>query len=258
MGTNGTFIEEEGDIVRLDARPGKTARSGWINVGAHAIWVELNDRGDLVVEAHPRGVEGIPLMSQRVPHARAVAAGGHDVERQRELQEIEAAAGHAFAAVDDLEGHALNHAVALALGAKFEAMDADRLRRAGVQPTWLDSQPVAGIWSWPTEDPGLAVSLGASTTVLPDFSADDGLAGKIAFGCGIEINRVGPGEWEARIDLGEGDAMVESRHADSPRIAALRCFVACRLGDVVQLPEVLLQECAESTEQDRRSHSQAG
>ena len=56
MSNNGVFIEEEADIVRLDpdASSSTSARSGWVNAGVHAIKIELDDEGNLTVEAYPR------------------------------------------------------------------------------------------------------------------------------------------------------------------------------------------------------------
>lgn len=46
-------------------------------------------------------------------------------------------------------------------------------------------------------------------------------------------------EWEALLDLNEGDGTVEVCRGPTPLIAAMRCFVASRLGDKVDIPEEL-------------------
>ena len=46
-------------------------------------------------------------------------------------------------------------------------------------------------------------------------------------------------EWEALLDLNEGDIMVEVCRGPTPLIAAMRCFVASHLGDEVDIPEEL-------------------
>ncbi len=46
-------------------------------------------------------------------------------------------------------------------------------------------------------------------------------------------------EWEATLDLDEGDAMVETQRGPTPLIAVMRCFVASRLGDEIEIPEEL-------------------
>lgn len=48
--------------------------------------------------------------------------------------------------------------------------------------------------------------------------------------------------WAATIDLYEGDAMRESCIGPTPLIAAMRCFVASRLGDDVEIPNELQGE----------------
>lgn len=45
--------------------------------------------------------------------------------------------------------------------------------------------------------------------------------------------------WTATIDLYEGDAMRESCTGPTPLIAAMRCYVASKLGDEVDVPEGL-------------------
>ena len=45
--------------------------------------------------------------------------------------------------------------------------------------------------------------------------------------------------WTAVIDLDEGDCMVQSDHSPTPLIAAMRCYVASKLGDEIEMPEEL-------------------
>lgn len=45
--------------------------------------------------------------------------------------------------------------------------------------------------------------------------------------------------WEAKIDLNEGDVMVEKQYGPTPLIAAMRCYVASKLGESINLPEEL-------------------
>ena len=47
-------------------------------------------------------------------------------------------------------------------------------------------------------------------------------------------------EWEALLDLNEGDGTVEVCRGPTPLIAAMRCFVASCLGDEVNVPDELL------------------
>ena len=55
----------------------------------------------------------------------------------------------------------------------------------------------------------------------------------------IELTRgsLDSNEWVATIDLFEGDVMRESQNGETPLIAAMRCYVASKLGDEVELPE---------------------
>jgi hypothetical protein len=62
----------------------------------------------------------------------------------------------------------------------------------------------------------------------------------------IELTRGSPdaNEWVATIDLFEGDVMRESQSGETPLIAAMRCYVASKLGDEVEIPEELTNEDA--------------
>lgn len=71
----GYFENEEGDIVRLVSQDGNA--SGWINVGSHAVRLEMVD-GDLVVEVYPRTNEVDRLAAAYVSRAASVEAGGVD------------------------------------------------------------------------------------------------------------------------------------------------------------------------------------
>ena len=46
-------------------------------------------------------------------------------------------------------------------------------------------------------------------------------------------------EWEALLDLNEGDSMVEVCRGPTLLIAAMRCYVASKLGDEVDVPDEL-------------------
>ena len=57
----------------------------------------------------------------------------------------------------------------------------------------------------------------------------------------IELTRgsLDSNEWVATIDLFEGDVMRESQSGETPLIAAMRCYVASKLGDEVEIPDEL-------------------
>lgn len=46
--------------------------------------------------------------------------------------------------------------------------------------------------------------------------------------------------WQAMIDLDEGDCMIERNYGPTPLIAAMRCYLAAKLGDEVEVPDALL------------------
>jgi hypothetical protein len=45
-------------------------------------------------------------------------------------------------------------------------------------------------------------------------------------------------DWEAKIQIGSGEWLTE--WAETPLVAAMRCYVASKLGDEVDIPEELL------------------
>lgn len=51
----------------------------------------------------------------------------------------------------------------------------------------------------------------------------------------IELSR-GYDLWTATLDLNEGDVMVQKNQGPTPLIAAMRCYVASKLGDEVEVP----------------------
>ena len=71
------------------------------------------------------------------------------------------------------------------------------------------------------------------------FSTDWLAGGAIIEREGIEICPVGNGEWRAQL-FGQGD--LHRQYGDTPLVAAMRCYVASKLGDVVELPKALLED----------------
>lgn len=56
--STGVFGIEEGDIARLaPSAAAEIARTGWVNVGAYALRIEVDGAGDISVEAYPCGEE---------------------------------------------------------------------------------------------------------------------------------------------------------------------------------------------------------
>ena len=78
MSTIGTFEIEDCDIVRLDGKSMGRDRTGWVNVGAFALHIEVDQLGDIAVSAYPLGSEDIPLARLQATHQAAMAAGATD------------------------------------------------------------------------------------------------------------------------------------------------------------------------------------
>lgn len=74
--------------------------------------------------------------------------------------------------------------------------------------------------------------------ILYTPSTDWAQGGPIIEREGISVIRLHH-DWEATLDLDEGDAMIEVRTGPTPLIAAMRCYVASRLGDEVGIPDEL-------------------
>jgi len=113
----------------------------------------------------------------------------------------------------DLTGPALNWAVAEALG---------------YQPRVYSTQSIRA--ELPTG--------GVIAPFMPGFRWDQG--GPIIEREGLSIIHVGDDwldAWKAR--KGDGHWKGEYKHGPTPLIAAMRCFVASRLGDAVEVPEAL-------------------
>ena len=72
-----------------------------------------------------------------------------------------------------------------------------------------------------------------------EFSTNWAQGGPIIEREEIELTLESPGLWHATIDLMEGDAMIESQYGNTPLVAAMRCYVASKLGDEVEIPEEL-------------------
>lgn len=59
----------------------------------------------------------------------------------------------------------------------------------------------------------------------------------------LRTNACVPGHWAAFIDFGGSNTNVKARQSGpTPLIAAMRCFVASKLGDEVEIPDELLGE----------------
>lgn len=85
----GSFrIEDDGqgddDIVRLEPRPGEVCRTGWINVGAFALHVQIDPDGDLQVTTYAATNEDKPLTTMQVAKAQAMANGAVDLDEEHD------------------------------------------------------------------------------------------------------------------------------------------------------------------------------
>lgn len=79
---------------------------------------------------------------------------------------------------------------------------------------------------------------------LPDYSTDWAAGGSIIEREGICLHLNSEGLWEAWLyEFGTDGEEMGRNEAEVPLIAAMRCYVASKLGDDVELPEELLS-CA--------------
>ncbi|MCZ8254534.1 MAG: hypothetical protein O9327_02480 [Polaromonas sp.] len=74
------IVDADGDIVHLgwDSECHAAGRRGWVNVGAHAVLIALDDNGDLYVEAYPLDNELNPTATLSVKKEAAMKAGALD------------------------------------------------------------------------------------------------------------------------------------------------------------------------------------
>jgi hypothetical protein len=70
----------------------------------------------------------------------------------------------------------------------------------------------------------------------PEYSTDWSQGGPIIEREEIHLTKASRTLWRAEIDLDEGDAVVETQYGPTPLIAAIRCYVASKLGDEVEIP----------------------
>lgn len=123
----------------------------------------------------------------------------------------------------ELEGTALVWAVAVCEGA-----------------TGLHHDTVATYWMT-LDGKDIALEKGWAQSFLPSSIWSQG--GPIIEREGIAIQPVRlDGDlkgWQAVIDLDEGDFMVQEEYGPTPLIAAMRAFVASKLGDELEIPEEL-------------------
>ena len=83
-----------------------------------------------------------------------------------------------------------------------------------------------------------------STWLLDGYATDWAQGGPIIEREEIELTRgtENSNGWTATIDLYEGDAMRESCTGPTPLIAAMRCYVASKLGEECDIPDELMKE----------------
>lgn len=76
------FTIEEDDIVKLESVAIDVNRRGWINVGTHAVLIELYTNGQLSVEVCARTNEGPALSKAFVSRQQSLDAGGVDPDAE--------------------------------------------------------------------------------------------------------------------------------------------------------------------------------
>ena len=70
----------------------------------------------------------------------------------------------------------------------------------------------------------------------PEYSTDWAQGGPIIEREGIEICPIGNGEWRGQLDVA-GDLL--RFYGTTPLIAAMRCYVASKMGDEIEIPTEL-------------------
>jgi len=98
-----------------------------------------------------------------------------------------------------------------------------------------------GVTVLPKMRGGCYVALDRGETVLLRYSTDWAQGGAIIEREGFAISRVAQDEWSVSLiyeDKKYG-LMYTNQHGTTPLIAAMRCYVASKLGDEVELPEEL-------------------
>lgn len=99
-------------------------------------------------------------------------------------------------------------------------------------------EPIGGYKAWVQDDLDKGILHGMS------YSSNWSFGGPIIeSGCiGIDTNPCGSAEshfaWKAIIDVPDCD--VVEMHGDKPLVAAMRCYVASKFGDEMEIPAVLL------------------
>jgi hypothetical protein len=144
--------------------------------------------------------------------------------------------------VNNLTGHSLNYCVAKAVG-RFVSLDRDQIK------VYLESLDEDQLWNeLCANTPGAIdasimsdqemIDYGVRTWRTPDYCGDWALGGPIIDRETITVRNIGlniEGQiWDASI--GNGDEY----EGPTALIAAMRCYVANKLGEEVELPEELV------------------
>jgi len=149
--------------------------------------------------------------------------------------------------VDELEGEALDFAAAVALGGKPD-LGATSDRAGLNRGADLSSRMM---WTWPASG-GQATRYSAGTRRYSSEMEIE-FAGGLALREGIEIRRLELDLWQASIDEDWSDAWQQARFGKTAQVAVLRCFVAHKLGPVVEVPAPFLGNREGAIDADRPS-----
>lgn len=221
-------IEQERVGQCLAALVARRPMLGRDSSGAHVL-----DEIDRLISAHAE--RAMARLDPSRPKANSLAG---DAVGERDLVGL---------SVDELEGEALDFAVAVALGGKPDfGASSDR---AGLnRGADLSSRMV---WTWPASG-GQATRYSAGTR---RYSSEMEIecAGGLALREGIEIRRLELDLWQASIDEDWSDAWQQARFGKTAQVAVLRCFVAHRMGPVVEVPAPFLGNREGTIDADRPS-----
>jgi Protein of unknown function (DUF2591) len=98
---------------------------------------------------------------------------------------------------------------------------------------------------------------GAVLNAAYDPSTDWAQAGPIIEREGIAIIKQTADRWVAEVSLGCSDPFHARQHGTTPLITAMRCFVASKLGDEVDIPDEFVHQADSSAEDGSNPVEQA-
>lgn len=134
----------------------------------------------------------------------------------------------------ELTGAALDWAVAKTIGCELTTWNAHFRRIA--KGAWSEEK-INALLAERVDEP-VVIDAHGNMTPVPAYSTDWRQGGPVIEREGISLLEAGGG-WGARSKQ-DGLTIIRDRFGPTPLIAAMRCYVASKLGDEVDIPEELL------------------